>query len=167
MKASNLVGARFADLVVIEQGPSGSSGTRWYCQCDCGGVKLVSACNLKSGQVRSCGCKRDTKTGVKAMQEQNTRHGHNLRSVRTRTYSSWANMKARCLNPNATGYHYYGGRGITVCDRWLDFENFLEDMGDRPPGRTLDRVDNDLGYSKANCKWSTPSEQNCNQRKAA
>lgn len=88
--------------------------------------------------------------------------------IKTKTRYSWSGMKQRCLNPHHPQYKDYGGRGIRVCKRWLnDYEAFLEDMGERPPGMTLDRVDNDRGYFKDNCKWSTRKEQANNRRKAA
>lgn len=83
-----------------------------------------------------------------------------------RTYQVWGNMKQRCLNPNSTRYADYGGRGITVCERWLSFENFLADMGVAPDGLTLDRVDNEKGYSPDNCVWNTYANQNKNSRRA-
>lgn len=83
---------------------------------------------------------------------------------RTPVYNSWYGMVQRCTNPKRSDYEYYGGRGINVCERWLSFENFLSDMGDRPYGMTLDRINPDGDYCKDNCKWSTKSEQSSNQR---
>ena len=93
-------------------------------------------------------------------------HGHAFTENHSPTYNTWHTMKQRCLNPNNDGYPYYGGRGITICDRWLDFNNFLEDMGERPENMTLDRIDSNGNYCKENCKWSTKSEQSRNSANA-
>lgn len=87
---------------------------------------------------------------------------HGMRE--TPTYSSWVSMKSRCLNRNDSSFNRYGGRGITVCDRWLDFRAFFEDMGPRPHGMSLDRIDGTRGYSPDNCRWATQAEQNANRR---
>jgi hypothetical protein len=95
-----------------------------------------------------------------------TKHGHRPGAGASPTYRSWAGMLQRCRNPNNPRYRDYGGRGITVCERWSSFVNFLADMGERPPGKTLDRRDVDGNYEPHNCTWSTPKEQHANRRKA-
>ena len=90
-------------------------------------------------------------------------HGHKKHSQGSPTYNSWASMKQRCLNPKDSYWHRYGGRGIQICPTWLKFENFLRDMGVRPEGKTLDRIENDLHYMPGNCQWATPEEQRRNQ----
>lgn len=97
--------------------------------------------------------------------ESRTRHGHNKSRLgkRSGTYRSWDGMKQRCLNPKATGYKRYGGAGVTVCERWLTFENFLADMGERPEGTTLDRIDSAGDYEPGNCRWADRSTQNRNR----
>lgn len=107
------------------------------------------------GRVRSA----ETRARVSAAK---TRHGH--AGMRSQTYNSWAGMLNRCTNPNATRWNYYGGRGITVCVRWRDFENFLKDMGTRPEGHTLDRIDPNGNYEPGNCRWATWHDQRVNRR---
>lgn len=92
------------------------------------------------------------------------KHGHRTKYRKTPTYHSWAKMKTRCNNPHAHNYEYYGGRGITVCERWSSFKNFLEDMGERPENKTLDRIDPNGNYEPSNCRWATAKEQRVNQR---
>lgn len=128
----------------------------FICQC---GVKFsCKLAHIKSGNTSSCGCynkQPDAHAGIK--------HGY-AKGPKRNTYAIWAGMKDRCLNLNNPRYSSYGGRGITVCERWIKFEGFLEDMGEKPQGRSLDRVDNNRGYSKENCRWATPIEQQCNTR---
>ncbi len=149
-KDLDLFHQRFGKWTVLEKGDlSPGSGIFWKCQCDCGEIRLVKGSALYLGESKGCGCDR-TKT-----------HGMS----KTRTFKSWDSMKQRCLNQNSPDYSRYGGRGITVCERWLNsFEWFLEDLGERPEGRTLDRIDPDGNYEPGNCRWATASEQQFNRR---
>lgn len=160
MKTKTFEGQRFGRLVTRRWlGAVSGNGHAWECVCDCGSVTVARTTNLTRGATRSCGCLQRELAGKHI-----TTHGHSGPN-RTRTYRIWANMKTRCTNPRSTGYHLYGERGITVCKRWLKFENFLRDMGEAPLALTLERKDNDKGYTKSNCKWATYYEQRMNQRR--
>jgi hypothetical protein len=126
------------------------------CKCICGTIRSINVGNFKSGRSKSCGCLTIEKT-----KESLTSHGL---ADKHPMYQTWLGMRARCNNKKHVSYRNYGGRGITVCERWNKFENFYADMGDRPEGLSLDRVDNSRGYSPENCKWSTASEQRSNSR---
>ena len=132
------------------------------CKCECGNEKVTQLAHVKSGAVKSCGClKRETSA---ATGEKNKKHGHSSPATRSHTYRSWETMKARCLNANDPSFKDYGARGITVEDAWMTFETFLADMGERPRGTTLDRIDVNAGYGKNNCRWATPQKQQRNKR---
>jgi len=124
-------------------------------RCVCGVEKRLRAASVRSGATQSCGCQRSVSIG-------NTHRRHGMDG--TPIYRTWATMLSRCTNPNATGYARYGGRGIVVCDSWKTFENFHTDMGDRPDGHTLERRENNQGYSKDNCMWATRKAQARNRR---
>lgn len=152
---ANLAGKVFTRLTARERDISRTRRVYWICECECGSSASVAAADLKSGHTKSCGCLNSESRKSKAL-----RHGYN----RTTTYVCWSNMLARCGNANRPDFKNYGGRGITVCERWLDFANFLADMGEKPSGLTIDRINNDGNYEPGNCRWATPSEQRRNQR---
>lgn len=159
----DLTGQRFARLVVDRRDENAASGNaRWLCRCDCGESIVVAGNSLRSGNTRSCGCLRREVSAVSVMALETTTHGQS--APRTPTYRTWEGMVARTTNPHRPEWGYYGGRGITLCDRWRSFENFLVDMGERPAGLTLDRIDNNGNYEPGNCRWATWSQQQLNKR---
>lgn len=137
----------------VRTGPSGNQRFFWICKCDCGKEFEVDGCVLRRGSPFSCGCVRKSKHGL-------TDHY---------IYTLWLGIKQRCNNPKSECFKDYGGRGIKMCDRWLEsVTNFYLDMGDRPtPRHTIERVNNAVGYQPGNCKWATRAEQNENTRQTA
>jgi hypothetical protein len=150
----DLTGQKFEMLTAIEY----CGKSRWKCLCECGKYCTVRKDHLEDRSIKSCGCLRKRGNGFK--------HGHNIKGKESRTYHIWEGMKQRCNNPNNTSYYRYGGRGITVCDRWNNkkdgYQNFLKDMGEIQNGKSLDRINNNDNYYKENCKLSTPKEQSRN-----
>ena len=153
MKPNDLIGQVFNRLTVVEIARKDKrKNILWRCICECGGETVAYAYDLKTGKVKSCKCL--------SREGQNKTHG----GSKTKEFNIWSSMRQRCKNPNDRNFKSYGGRGIKVCPEWDEFENFYADMGPKPPGKTLDRIDNNAGYSKENCEWRTVAEQCRNKR---
>lgn len=153
---------KFNRWTFIEEAGADKSKRRhilWKCNCVCGTEKIVYKENIIRGLSKSCGCYANEIRGKSSI----THHEASSR-LKTKEYRVWTFMKLRCLNKNSKAYSWYGARGIKVCDRWMKYENFLEDMGRCPPDMSLDRIDNDGNYEKSNCRWTDKITQANNTR---
>ena len=156
----NLIGQKFTMLTVIDTaGVDSRKQSLFKCVCDCGTEKVVKGTLLRNGTTKSCGCLRvieGRKAGLRS-----AIHG----LIKTPTYRTWQGMKVRCTDPTNRKYRWYGAKGVTVCEKWMTFEGFLEDMGVRPDGMTLDRINPFGNYEPSNCRWADDATQRMNTRK--
>lgn len=160
-KPKDISGLRFGRWTAIERAPSDPKhNSRWLCRCDCGAERVVMLQSLRAGLSLSCGCHQRERVRATS-----TRHGHTAAGRNSPEYTSWQSMRSRCCDPKNDRFKDYGGRGIRVCDRWQKFEAFLADMGPRPRGTSLERLENDGHYEPVNCVWATRIEQARNTRR--
>ncbi len=155
-KIKEMTGEKFGRLTVLRfVGINASHKATWLCECDCGNTVVVDGKSMRSGNTKSCGCfRREDVTRRKRT------HGRSY----SKLHFVWCSMRQRCTNNRCKDYPNYGGRGITICERWSKFENFLADMGEKSEGLSLDREDNNGNYSPENCRWATIKQQNSNKR---
>lgn len=156
----NMVSSKFGYLTVLRfVSKSKNKSLLYECRCDCGNIVIKRGSHLRRHEVKSCGCYRKSETYINSLKLKLRKHGLS----KSPTYASWVAMKYRCLNSNHVAYARYGGRGIKVCQHWLIFENFLADMGKRPAGATLDRINVDGNYCVENCRWASRKQQSRNR----
>lgn len=160
LRKADLTGRRFGRLIVLGRASNRSGHRQWDCRCDCGRLKQIRGMHLLNSRSQSCGC-----YSAELAKVRETTHGE-ARGTRSREYRAWRAAKARCFNTKHRRYKDWGGRGVTMCERWRDsFQAFLEDMGRCPPGMVLDRQENDDDYKPGNCRWTTPIVSNQNRRR--
>ena len=139
--------------------PSGARKPFWNCRCVCGAEREVDGASLRTGHSKGCGCTKRV-----AISKSRTKHGHTSGAEVSPTYWSWTAMRARVRGGNRSAARYYASKGVKICKRWDDFANFLEDMGERPEGMSIDRIDPDGDYEPGNCEWASDTDQANNTR---
>ena len=162
----DVTGVRYGHLLAIRRMESRRTTPRWLFRCDCGYEKEMFLWPIRAGKVHTCGTCGIGGKGTRGGQRGKSLHGASNKVLKGTTYCSWKNMRERCLNPRHHNFPRYGGRGITICSEWSEFAKFLADMGERPEGRTIDRIDVDGNYEPGNCRWATPKQQTDNRRVA-
>ena len=164
-----MIGEKFNRLTVIAESEKIANGknsmqSAWLCKCECGAEFIAAQYKLKSGRTKSCGCFASEAASAKRKLIPNAlNHGHASHGRLSPTYITWSGMIQRCTYEGNKRWNNYGGRGIRVCEEWKKFENFLKDMGVRPTGKTLDRINVNGNYEPSNCRWATNKEQSLNK----
>lgn len=149
----DMTGKTVGRLTIIGRAPSVNGMAAWHCVCSCGNQRIAKGKHLRCGWVQSCGCY------MRELRSVNGKKHATHNATGTPEFSSWAGMMDRCHNEKSNAYKLYGARGLHVCERWHDFATFLADMGPRPPGTSIDRIDNARGYEPGNCRWATATQQ--------